>query len=123
MPKPLRLAGGRAVGQFEGTTATFPVRRSRHFFNYIGGYSLDAELVRRLPAACEWVVFDDCELGRQFRVNLMDFLAAAVPVQFGFGEKLCAPDTIYEVLEAPQMTLFPLPAPAAAAQEARPRHG
>jgi hypothetical protein len=117
------LAGGRAVGQFEAGTATFPVRRSKHYFRYVGGYTLDAELVRRLPASCEWVIFDDRELGRRFRVGLMDFLAASVPVQFGFGEKLCAPETIYEVLEAPQMTLFPLPAPVAPQQEARPDHG
>jgi len=119
MAKPLRLNGGRVVGQFEGDTATFPVRRSKHYFRYVGGYTLDADLVRRLPADCARIVFDDQELGLSFRADLMDFLAAAVPVEFGFGEKLCAPDSIYESMGAQQIPLFQLAAP----QIQRPRAG
>ncbi|MDD5628888.1 MAG: hypothetical protein PHU21_07480 [Elusimicrobia bacterium] len=120
---PLRLSGGKVVGLFEGDTATFPVKRSRHYFRHVGGYTLDAEVVRRLPEACARVVFDDRETGLRFRVNLLDFLASAVRVEFGFGEKLCAPDSIYEPLESPQPALFPLPAPTIPTRQARAPHG
>ena len=123
MAKPLRLNGGRVVGQLEGDTATFPVRRSKHYFRYIGGYTLDADLVRRLPADCARIIFDDQEIGQQFKVELMDFIAAAVPVEFGFGRKLCAPDSIYEAMGAQQIPLFRLPAPEAQRAQEGARHG
>jgi hypothetical protein len=123
MAKPLRLDDGKIVGQFEGDTATFPVRRSKHYFRYVGGYTLDADLVRRLPADCSHIVFDDQEIGQQFRVELMDFIAAAVSVEFGFGRKLCAPDSIYEAMGAQQIPLFLPPGPERRSRQEGVRHG
>lgn len=94
--EPLRLSSGKSVGRLFGDEAEFPVRRSRHFFRAIGGYSLDAAVIAELQRrGVRLVAFKDKELGERYAVALSTFIAHAQRINYGFGDKLACPERFY----------------------------
>lgn len=95
---PLRLPTGKAVGKLFGSVAAFKVKRSRHFFRALGGYSLDgaiADELRRLGVTR--IEFRDSELGETFKIGLTTFLAHARRCpDYGHGIKLAAHERFYQ---------------------------
>lgn len=94
----LRLPSGKVVGRLFGSVAAFKVKRSRHFFRALGGYSLDAAIMDELGRlGVTRIEFRDSELGETFRISLAAFLAHAKPCpQYGFGRKVAAHERFYQ---------------------------
>lgn len=95
---PLRLPTGKAVGRLFGTVAAFKVKRSRHFFRALGGYSLDAGIMDELGRlGVTRIEFRDSELGETFKISLATFLnhAKRCP-DYGHGIKLAAHERFYQ---------------------------
>lgn len=95
---PLRLPTGKAVGKLRGTVAAFKVKRSRHFFRALGGYSLDAGIISELERlGVATIEFQDSEMGQTFRVGLETFLARARQTpNYGYGSKLVCHERFYQ---------------------------
>jgi hypothetical protein len=104
---PLRLLSGKVVGTLDGQRAIFPVQRSRHYFRKVGGYSIDAEIVRGLPPSA-LIEFRDSEIEEVFTIPLDLFERFAVCVDYGYGLKVCAPDHLYARQPKAQPSLFDL---------------
>lgn len=95
---PLRLPTGKAVGRLFGSVAAFKVKRSKHFYRALGGYSLDAAITDELGRlGVTRIEFRDSELGETFKISLPSFLAHAKPCpQYGFGRKVVAHERFYQ---------------------------
>ncbi|MBI5597633.1 MAG: hypothetical protein HY928_16210 [Elusimicrobia bacterium] len=108
----LRLLNGRSVGHIDGETARLRVKRGRHFFWKKRGYSVDDHVLRTMQrAGIKEIVFDDSQLGREFRIPLDRFLDVAETFDCGFGQKWCAHECHYDAAELPdrpddQLDLF-----------------
>lgn len=114
---PIRLRDGRVIGQREGAAAVFTVRRSRHYYRAIGGYSIDERVLREIASWCRAIRFRDVELGQDFEISFETFMRQGRPVDHGYGVKRVAPAALYR--EIGQGSLFKLP--LFEAPEARPR--
>lgn len=100
---PLRLLTGRTVGRIDGETARLKVKRGKHFFWKKRGYSVDDYVLRTMQrAGVQEIVFDDSELGREFRIPLARFLDVAETFDCGFGPKWCAHECHYDADEQPE---------------------
>lgn len=95
---PLRLPTGKAVGRLFGSAAAFKVKRSRHFFRALGGYSLDAAIVEELGRrAVKMIEFRDSELRETFKISVPSFVAHARPTpDYGYGSKLVCHERFYQ---------------------------
>jgi hypothetical protein len=95
---PLTLSNGKRIGELSGDIAVLPVT-SRNYLGLAHGYSLDAEVLRAIIAAgCAWIEFHHVKTKKVFRVAVDTFQAHAKPYNFGWGEKLVAPDSLYTVI-------------------------
>lgn len=96
---PLRLPTGKAVGKLFGSVAAFKVKRSRHYFRALGGYSLDSAILDELGrlGVVKTIEFRDSELSETFKISLPTFRAHAKPCpQYGFGRKVVAHERFYQ---------------------------
>lgn len=95
---PIRLPTGKAVGKLYGSVAAFKVKRSRHFFRALGGYSLAVEIVDELGRlGVKMIEFRDSELGETFKISVPAFAAHARRCpDYGHGIKLAAPERFYQ---------------------------
>ena len=95
---PLRLATGKVVGKLRGTVAVFRVKRSRHFYWKLGGYSLDAGILSELERiGVTMIEFEDVELGKTFRIGLETFMAHAKQCpSYGYGLKVATHQRFYQ---------------------------
>ncbi len=118
---PLRLPTGKAVGRLFGSVAAFKVKRSRHFFRALGGYSIDSGIMdelRRLGVTR--IEFRDSELGETFKISLATFQAHAKRCpDYGHGIKLAAHERFYQDESAGDLLpgmIAPTSAPSVSAQ-------
>lgn len=95
--QPLRISSGKVVGRLIGTAARFKVKRSKHFFGKLHGYSADARILAELERmGVEMLEFQDSELDQTFRISLNAFLANATRCpDYGHGLKLVAHERFY----------------------------
>lgn len=112
---PLRLPTGKAVGRLFGSSAAFKVKRSRHFFRALAGYSLDAAIVEELGRrAVKMIEFRDSELRETFKISVPAFVAHARPTpDYGYGSKLVCPERFYQDDDAEDLLPGILPMVAA----------
>ena len=95
---PIRLPNGKTVGTLFGSVAAFKVKRSRHFFRNMGGYSLDAGIMAELERlGVSRIEFRDSELSQTFRISLETFMAHAKRCpDYGHGIKIAAHERFYQ---------------------------
>lgn len=104
---PLRLDNGKAVGRIENGTAFLRVRRSRHFFRRLGGYSIDSAVLAQIErSSAGRIEFLDEETGELAQVSPRHFREHARPVDFGYGKKWVCPERFYNREVAGQGLLF-----------------
>lgn len=94
---PLRLSGGKFVGEIVGGTAYLPVT-SKNYLVVGQGYSVDDHVLNTIMnAGATSIDFYHKKTDRHFRVTVENFRANAKPFEYGFGRKWAAPMTVYEV--------------------------
>lgn len=100
---PLRLLTGRTVGRIDGETARLKVKRGRHFYWKKRGYSVDDYVLRTMQrAGVQEIIFNDSELGREFRIPLDRFLDVAESFDCGYGRKWVAHECHYDADDGPE---------------------
>jgi hypothetical protein len=96
---PLVLSDGKMIGRTFGLTAILPVT-SRNFLAVAGGYSIDAGVLQAIEVrGCQSIEFHSKPSGRVFRISVKTFRENAEPYDWGYGVKLAAPDSLYEVVQ------------------------
>lgn len=95
---PLKLSNGKRVGEIIEDRAIIPVS-SRNYLGIAKGFSLDGEVLHSIVCAgCDWIDFTHVKTKKVFRISVEAFQENARPYNFGFGEKLAAPDSLYQVI-------------------------
>ena len=95
----LRLGNGKSVGWIDQKSAVLPVT-SRNYLAVGRGYSVDRDVLGQIREhECAEICFFDERKKQIFKIGVPEFLANARTFNFGYGEKLVAPQTLYSRID------------------------
>lgn len=124
--EPIKLPEGFRVGKLVGSTAYFPVKRSKNFYGVMSSWTLDREMVSDLRGCATVIVLDDSETGNVWAVGFEDFVRSSKQTWNRSGCKLALQHRFWELVDheprvGEQLRLFPPAGPQAAPRPALER--